>query len=121
MADSQKVISHLFLEGGGRKILCVLCGTDFELVDHLFLKCIYTRFVTWTTLPNLDCEDPDYDVIRIWKLRLARDGFGLLKRNFIGQVSILWVIWAVRNKVIFQHSGTDPLSAMSWAKSLITD
>ncbi len=111
---------NLLKRGWTGNTLCVLCGVIPETVDHLFTKCVFTRFVMWKVSEDLGSEDSGDDTKSLWEKWMSRGGTRSSDSNLVCLSTIWWAIWSIRNKVIFQHSATDPLFAVKWVNSLTT-
>lgn len=88
---------------------CVLCKTDAETIDHLFIHCpfaigvwnyIMSSFgVSWVMPRSI------LDVICCWKGVMGKQGHGKVWDGFIHH--FLWSIWTERNDRVFndlEHS-----------------
>lgn len=48
--------------------ICVLCGVEDESVDHLFTRCVFTKFIIVMEVTGIQVTDLDNDVIRVWEM-----------------------------------------------------
>ncbi|XP_020109325.1 uncharacterized protein LOC109724810 [Ananas comosus] len=48
--------------------VCVLCGVEDESVDHLFTRCVFTKFIIVMEVTGIQVTDLDNDVIRVWEI-----------------------------------------------------
>ncbi|CAN1750331.1 hypothetical protein LINPERHAP1_LOCUS4017 [Linum perenne] len=93
---------------------CVLCGSNSESVDHLFLRCVYSSEV-WSLLSSkLFIYGPFphgiVDLIEGWKGLNCMKRFTSAKKVILHFV--LWSIWAERNDRVFRDTANSPLSTL---------
>lgn len=91
----------------------MLCGLEEETVDHLFSQCVTTRYFMANAHDNFQLEDLGDDVRAIW------DRWANKNKNLLGLITGWWVIWDLRNRVIFMASETNPIVGVYKIKQLM--
>ena len=100
---------------------CVFCGND-ENINHLFFECSLAKMM-WTIMRfafNIPRNPENVeDLLGPWINRFR----GSLKKNMlVGISAILWTIWKLRNKAIFENDKvTDPSVPVHLVANLISD
>ncbi len=72
--------------------LCVLCGAHMESTDHLFLKCVYTRFVIGYGEGDLGFESTGWDIRDVWEKWKKEEGNEEQTRGRTALAANWWVI-----------------------------
>ncbi|XP_057803279.1 uncharacterized protein LOC131018582 [Salvia miltiorrhiza] len=99
---------------------CSLCMVDAENIDHIFWSCpsvtpIWNEFLTWFQMPHLmACVDIHSFLVQTWHA-----SFCSLIQNFwkLGIANILWCIWSLRNKAIFEDRPFEQRRVLAFAKA----
>ncbi len=112
-------VDNLIKKGWSSNELCVLCGGHGETVDHLLTGCVYSRFLFGESDRGMDIRTRGINVRRVWENRTDGESSSVVNRYLIGVAAHWWVIWNIRNRVIFQHANTDPLHAVRWINNVV--
>ncbi|XP_020112154.1 uncharacterized protein LOC109726772 [Ananas comosus] len=100
---------------------CVLCGADAESVDHLFTKCVFTKFIIVTGVDDIQARDLGSDVNRVWAAWRIRSG-GHTTRNYLSElVGCWWSVWKARNDTIFRSIHPNPTQVVHMFKQLMKE
>ncbi|XP_057779485.1 uncharacterized protein LOC130998068 [Salvia miltiorrhiza] len=99
---------------------CSLCMADAENLDHIFWSCpsvtpIWNEFLTWFHMPHLmACVDINSFLVQTWQV-----SFCSFIQNFwkLGIANILWCIWSLRNKAIFEDQPFEQRRVLAFAKA----
>ncbi|KAG5516346.1 hypothetical protein RHGRI_037157 [Rhododendron griersonianum] len=94
---------NLFTRKCARSPLCSLCRIEIESIEHVLLRCEWTRGV-WEN-SGLSFSSPIQNVVSLksWMEGLAEE-FGNKFSDILGTISqIFWAIWKQRNEWIFSQ------------------
>nr|CAD1818852.1 unnamed protein product [Ananas comosus var. bracteatus] len=112
------IADNLLKRGWIGNTACVLCGVEEETVDHLFTRCVFSRFLLVATLEYAQSRDWGDDVSSVWDRWMTRIGMQSLNTTVSGLVACWWIIWEVRNGVIFRKTQPEPFFAAYKIKQL---
>ncbi|CAN1227112.1 hypothetical protein LINPERPRIM_LOCUS2764 [Linum perenne] len=93
---------------------CVLCGSDLESVDHLFISCAFASEI-WTLVSSkLSIHGPlpssVMELIKGWKGLNCLPSFSVVMDALLH--AIFWFTWKERNDRIFRDASSSPSSTM---------
>ncbi len=97
----------------------MLCGAENETVEHLFLKCVYTRFVWWRVAGGWLRDDADSDIRRFWETKRFSGEPRTVNKILERLAALWWAIWKARNGLIFQQKNSDPMQVASRVKGCL--
>lgn len=101
-------LDNLIKRGRTGDANCVLCRTEEETVDHLFSRCVFTKFLLVKTNEEVHPTDLANDVTSAWDRWSGRRGSKLKCTRLPDLVACWWIIWELRNRVIFRNATPDP-------------
>ncbi len=103
---------NLLKRGWTGNSLCVFCGVVAETTYHLFTGCVYSRFVIGKGNGNAGFQSLQDSVRGEWERRLGGGCTTATNRTLSLLAANWWVLWKIRNRVVFRQANTDPLAAV---------
>lgn len=87
----------------GKLDSCTLCDQSFEMVDHLFLQCSFTRKVWSSLLLRLGLKPLPQNQTELWNTRRVEEPM-LTFQNAVDTLLITgqWTLWKEQNKRCFE-------------------
>lgn len=105
---------------GGRTgdTACVLCRIEEKTVDHLFIQCVFSKFILVMGVEDIQDKNMGEDVISVWDRWKGGVGGQTTRHRLTGLVVCWWIIWKVSNDMIFRKIQLDTLLAIHKVKQL---
>ncbi|XP_074326797.1 uncharacterized protein LOC141664743 [Apium graveolens] len=97
-------------------IICNMCTGEIEHLRNLFFECPFAK--SWGQQVGINVVDWDIESSHDWLLKKLAQGS---KMELINISQVLWGIWFLRNKSIFEGKTMTPEAIMGWSKKQIMD
>nr|CAD1844261.1 unnamed protein product [Ananas comosus var. bracteatus] len=111
--------NNLLKRGWIGNTVCVLCGTEEETIDHLFVQCVFSRFLMVMNLENARLGNSGDNVTTIWDRWMTTNRSQSSCTSISELIACWWIIWEVRNGVIFRKTQPDPIQAVHKIKQVV--
>lgn len=92
-------------------MICLFCGCEAEVIDHLFFECEFSFEVCRGVLQMLKLahrREGPFELCWKWMLRVSKGKTQLARRRRAGFAAVIYALWLERNAHILQQCSNPP-------------